>query len=227
MMFLNAIIFAALAAFLWFGLKAAWSSNKFLKWLIVLLALPIVVFIALVFSQVAFAQPADEDLENCVWRRTGEQMSKKTCDEFRAEVAADEAQKQRQELMHEEFKRDQAARAAAEEQEHKAVLENNKKVEAEKNARQAAEKREIDAYNRKARANQKASAAREQIVKGRCGADYKNPKIGMTIARAQDCVAKFRLTSELNRADGVISTYEAGNMYLHVMDGYIVSWGKY
>lgn len=214
-----------------FGLKAAWNSNKFAKWLIILLALPIVVFFVMVFSQMAAAQPADEDLENCIWARSGEKMSDKTCNAFRAEVAADVAAKERAAAESKRFKLDQAERAAAQEQENKAVLENNKRLEdewqAKKKADEAEDKRETQAYDRKERAAQKANATREQAIKDRCNADYKKPRIGMTIARAQDCVAKFRLTAELNRADGVVSTYEAGRTYLNVMDGHIVSWGKY
>ena len=54
-MFLNLILWAALAGFLWFGITAAWKSNKFAKWLIVLLALPILVFVGLLLSSMVFA----------------------------------------------------------------------------------------------------------------------------------------------------------------------------
>lgn len=45
---MQVIIFGALAGFLMFGLKAAWNSNKYAKWLIVVLAAPIVLFVGLV-----------------------------------------------------------------------------------------------------------------------------------------------------------------------------------
>lgn len=65
------------------------------------------------------------------------------------------------------------------------------------------------------------------IVKTRCGADYKAPRIGMSIARAQECVTPMQVTGQINRADGIVTTYRGGGgSYFHAMNGVIVSWSK-
>lgn len=192
----------------------------------------LVLVLSLSFSTIALA--SGEDIENCRWK-DGREMDPRDCATFRwvaeKEKASNNAQKNMAAQEHERYELQKLERESALEQERRAVLDNNKRLEqewlAEKKANEAENKREMDAYDRKERAAQKASAAREQVIKDRCGADYKKPRIGMTVARAQDCVAKFRLTAELNRADGIVSTYQAGSIYLNVMDGHIVSWGKY
>lgn len=73
----------------------------------------------------------------------------------------------------------------------------------------------------------RAYAAKQKPIKDKCGADYRQPKVGMTLARAQECVAKFAMTSQINRADGVVSTYSGRGMYLHVMGDKVIAWGKY
>lgn len=84
---------------------------------------------------------------------------------------------------------------------------------------EAIEKREADTARRTATA----------IAAGRakCGDDYKNPKIGMSIDRVRACVTPVKLKGQLNRADGVVSTFVGGSAYFHVMEGRIISWGKY
>lgn len=73
---MQVIIFGAVAGFLMFGLKAAWNSNKFAKWLIILLALPIVVFFVMVFSQMAFSAEPQTSCET-MSMETGELVFKK------------------------------------------------------------------------------------------------------------------------------------------------------
>lgn len=63
--------------------------------------------------------------------------------------------------------------------------------------------------------------------KAKCGDDYKNPHIGMPIDRVRACVTAVKMTAQLSRADGVVTTYEGGGAYFHIMDGRVVSWGKY
>lgn len=79
---------------------------------------------------------------------------------------------------------------------------------------------------------QEAAAARRTAIavaagRAKCGDDYKNPKIGMSIDRVRACVTQVKLKGQLNRADGVVSTFVGGNAYFHVMEGRIISWGKY
>lgn len=106
-------------------------------------------------------------------------------------------------------------------------LEEKKRLEAEGVARR---KKQYEAEAAEDERRERVAAKRQaQIVeekKAICGDDYGQAKIGMSLARAQQCVAKFKLSSEINRADGIISTYTAGAMYIHVMNGRIVSWGR-
>lgn len=180
-------------------------------------------------------KPIDEDLDNCRWVKTGESMSEKLCNEFRAEVAHDKAVAERQKLYLERQREDRKNEEATRELERQ---EKNKQLEndwaTEKKANEAANKKEIEAFEKKERAENKAAQLREKAaqskenaIKDKCGVDYKTPQIGMKISRANECVGKFRLSAQINRADGVVSTYEGNGMYLHVMDGHIVSWGKY
>lgn len=52
-MMINIIIFGAVIGFLWFGLKAAWNTNKTMRALILVLALPILAFAGLFVLQLA------------------------------------------------------------------------------------------------------------------------------------------------------------------------------
>ena len=76
-------------------------------------------------------------------------------------------------------------------------------------------------------ASDRKAAAVASDRKAKCGKDYKAPYIGMSIDRVKACVTTVKLTGQLTRADGVVSTYEGGNAYFHVMEGRIISWGKY
>lgn len=46
-MFINAILFGIVIAFLWFGLKVLWTKGRAVRWLVVVLSLPILAFIGL------------------------------------------------------------------------------------------------------------------------------------------------------------------------------------
>ncbi len=145
------------------------------------------------------------------WRdKKGDEMSARYTEEARARAAADR-----------ERRKEEAAQREAK------IAEDRRKREAENAAAIERTNKMLEANAREERAAQNAAAKREQEAKARCGDDYRQPKIGMSIARAQECVGKFRMTNQINRADGVISTYQGSGMYLHVMDNRVVSWGKY
>lgn len=184
--------------------------------------------IAVTFSSMCFANwnPADEDLENCRWR-DGRAMSEKNCTEFRAEVANEQAAQKRQ-AEYLEQSRLESAKREAEKAKQDAILEEQRRIRIEETKREhdAFIKSMQEGYERDRELERKALKA-ENEKKAKCGLDYKQPRIGMTLIRAQECVGKFRLSAQINRADGIVSTYEAGNMYLHVMSGNIVSWGRY
>lgn len=188
--------------------------------------------IAVLFSSASFAawSPADEDLENCYWR-DGHKMSEKNCTEFRTEVANErDVQKRNAEYL--EQSRIEQARDAAEKAKRQtaAEAEAHKKQQAETERLNEVSKRWFEAAEREEWAEREAAKAartRELEVKEKCGADYKSPQIGMTLSRAQQCVGKFKLKSQLNRVDGVISTYVNGYTYINVMNDRIISWQKF
>lgn len=120
-------------------------------------------------------------------------------------------------------------------QDARRVQEEEIRLQRVQRARDAAEKRAQEqareeavqlAAERADRADVKRQQATEHARKERCGADYKNPQIGMRIERVQDCIAPVKMTSQLNRADGVVSQYTYRGIWFSVMSGHVVAWGK-
>ena len=101
----------------------------------------------------------------------------------------------------------------------------NEKQKVETEARQAAYKRQSEADDRAYAATERKAVANAEARKVKCGADYKAPRIGMTVDRVNECVTVVKLKGQINRADGVVSTFIGGGAYFHAMDGKIVSWG--
>lgn len=103
-------------------------------------------------------------------------------------------------------------------------------AEAAFKARQAAEKaeqeRQEEAEARAERAEEKRRSARIAALKARCGGDYKNLRIGMPVERVQECISPVKLSSQINRADGVVSVYVFGDLWVTVMSGRVVAWGR-
>lgn len=92
------------------------------------------------------------------------------------------------------------------------------KAEQEAAASIAEARKQDEAYARKAK-------ARAATMKAACGNDYKKPRIGMTLGRIRQCISEVVLTAELNRADGVMSTYETSDARFYVTGGKLVAWG--
>ena len=111
----------------------------------------------------------------------------------------------------------------------KAEDQKQEREEQERIAAHAAEQERINKEMEAERvASEKAQAAFSAKLAARkkeCGADFETPRIGMTLERAKHCVGSLKLKGQINRPDGVVSTYWAGNIYVHVMSGKIVSWG--
>lgn len=178
---------------------------------------------------VAPALAAGEDLENCRYAN-GISIDPRVCAALRqvaARTAAQEASadarlttvRQRQEEQQEKQRAQEAERQAQADARAAEWREKEAARKAEMARQQAiADKREA--------AQEKAAAEKQAALKERCGRDYKNPTIGMSIDRAQECVARLRLTGQVNRTDGVVSIYEAGTLQAHVINGRIVAWGK-
>lgn len=172
---------------------------------------------------------AGEDLQRCLYNN-GRPMEGHVCEILRKDAqkkrAEAEVSRRQQAVRNEAYAKQQAEQAAAqaaERQERDAASLVRKQKEEE---RIAEFRREQDKRDRAEAAEQKAAMNKQALRKAECGADYQTIQIGMQISRAQKCVAPFKLKGQINRADGVVSTYVAGSTYAHVMDGKIVSWGK-
>ena len=180
--------------------------------------------LTLVLTCVAtLAHSMDENLANCR-HTTGINMPADECALF-----------QRLELKKEaDVARSQAAAAETKALEAKWQKERDDKTAQDKQAYAAslAEDREASAkraavFEAQGAAESRKSEALAATRKAACGKDYLNPQIGMAIERAQQCVGAFKVSAQLNKADGVVTTYRGNSTYLHVMSGRIVSWGRY
>lgn len=179
----------------------------------------------------AFA--AGEDLKRCLYNN-GRSMEHGVCDILRKNAAKKEAENksyQDRAVVQRALAAEQKAQTEAKQQE----LQRERDARfAEQRAKEQERAEESKAMALKAQQEQAqwekstARAASERVAKQKatCGDDYRAPRVGMTLTRAKECVADFKLKGQINRADGVVSTYMAGQTYLHVMDGKIVSWGK-
>ncbi|MDZ7920736.1 hypothetical protein [Rhodoferax sp.] len=184
--------------------------------------------VILFMTSAAFAAD-DINLETCTYK-DGTPFSAKACASLkrRAEQQAKEsaiaAEQQEQRLK---AKQDWL-RKNEEEERAKKLIEEKRNTEwlarhKESNAAALQAQNEQKEWEEKtAKAVEKRSAELRSV----CGDDYKNLQIGMTMNRAQQCVAPFKLVGQLNRADGVVSTYRSGSVYAHVMNGRVVSWSK-
>lgn len=116
-------------------------------------------------------------------------------------------------------------------EEQRRLREQREKEDAERQAKSQEEQRQYERdREREEREEQRQQAKLKADRAARmkqCGDDFGSPRIGMSLARAKECVGNFRLVSEVNRADGVVSTYRTGSMYIHVMGGRISAWGRY
>lgn len=175
------------------------------------------------------AVSANYDLERCVFTN-GAAMHPKACESLRKrerEIAANNersvAINARRKIEREKL---QAEQAEIYERQKLEAQEREQKRLAEIEERRLTIEGERREEERQYALQVKAAAERTAKKKSLCGEDYKAPRVGMTLSRAKECVADFKLKGQINRSDGVVSTYTAGQTYLHVMDGKIVSWGR-
>ncbi len=200
----------------------------------------LVLSVMLLANGIAVAERPGYDVDRCL-EKSGAPMHPIDCQILRKKRDEERASQERADRRLEES-RAYAARQAEEAARARAEIERENQAKAarwrdEHKAAEEASRREMDAYARKERAAQKIAAERaraaqkvvddrERVRRDECGADYRSPRIGMSLSRAQQCVGNFRLTAQLSRADGVISTYVGSGMYLNVMNGVVVSWGR-
>ncbi len=135
-----------------------------------------------------------------------------------------------QDLRRRQYQEEEAAyqKAKADEQAAKQAewAAARAKDQAETQARSAEFTRQGEQRERAQAAADRKAAVATASVKEKCGDDYKAPKIGMHLDRIKSCVTPLRLKAQLNRADGVVSTYTGGGAYFHIMNERLVSWGR-
>ena len=183
-------------------------------------------------TSTAIAQPSyyKHDLVNCRFDN-GIEMPQVECDANRKYFATEAAKKATQDsyTAQANAKYEAAQVVEREEQARKQARWAAERAQqrAEQEARESAYARQLETENRAQASSDRKAATATLDRKAKCGNDYKAPRIGMAIDRVKECVTAVKLTSQLNRADGIVNTYEGGNAYFHVMDGRVVSWGKY
>lgn len=142
------------------------------------------------------------------------------------------ARKQQQADLQRAMQQIERERATAEAEANAKKSLDNARAKVEHDARRAAEREAMLRAEAQVRAHEqeeeRAHRAAVTAAKTKCGADYKRPAIGMPIERVRQCVAEsIRVTGQLNRADGVVTTYTSNNgWFFQVMNGRIVAWGR-
>ena len=171
-----------------------------------------------------------EDLVKCI-SPDGTRIPATLCERYRQQEIAERKrlarfaeQDRQQQLVRDEERKQQETKSLEIRQQREKVDEEQRKEQA---ARQAKSEADYERYKREEAKQEKRAAENTRAKKERCGTDYGAPRIGMTIERAQDCVGNFKLVSQLNRADGVVSTYSSGRVHLHVMNGKVGAWERY
>ena len=170
-----------------------------------------------------------------------ERIKQRKDDERRADAEIRERyleKKAQRDAEYDEKMRLSVERAAQERRE--ADLAKQEKVEADKleqeqyllqwKADQAKKQAALNAAHaheeKRERSESKRRESVESEAKSRCGADYKTPRVGMTIDRVRACVGPVKVTGQVNRADGVATQYTYGSLWINVLHGYVISWGR-
>jgi len=189
-----------------------------------------------VFSELAQAESTDCERFN---KTTAEGLlDRKECEymaRYRAQKAMDEekarqdreAYRARQIAEQEARDKAQATLQAEQQAEQAEYLAKVKREEAEHARALKKRQAESDAEDRAYEAETQRRAKADSQRKATCGSDYLNPSIGMAISRAMQCVGTFKVVSQLNRTDGVVTTYRGTRTILHVMDGRVVAWNRF
>lgn len=121
----------------------------------------------------------------------------------------------------------EVSRFATETRDKHRAMDRMAKLRKEQAERDAQQEKEIEKQNEEQERQIAYEAKQEAARKRICGKDYKSVRVGMSFARIKQCTGTFRLTSQINRSDGVVSIYERNGGYVHVMDGRVVAWRAY
>lgn len=172
------------------------------------------------------AQAAGEDLVNCRWPN-GEAIDAKVCDLLRRldakDRAAAEVERQRQEQSRQRQEAE-AAEAAVRKAQDDAIYQAAAEREAQARAQRVAAAAKLEAQ---AAAEEREARRQDRVRRKVCGSDYANPQVGMHMARVRNCVGDVVLLGQVNRAEGVVSTYRSGRLLLTVHKDRIVAWSRH
>ena len=183
-----------------------------------------------VVSGTLLAQTGSNDIVNCKWR-DGREMDQENCDFFRRIKATDEAEGAAHEarlkamLDKQREERDSVEKASKEFQisELKRIQERDV-VDRQKRAANKAV--EDDRFAREEQKQQAKQAAIQSSLKSQCGDAYRRPSIGLSVEKFKLCVAPIREVGQLNRADGVVTTFQGSGYIVHAMSGRVIAWNR-
>lgn len=188
-----------------------------------------------------------EDLATCRWPN-GDEIKPQVCEYLRAAAARDQARADEERRVRAEERDRQAAQrdadakataearaaqqrdneqraaaaAAARASQADADRVTRARFEAEEQARKAAVEKVVQEAERQEAREQASMAARKKA----CGADFGQLRVGMSVERAQQCFAPFRLVGEMAMPGGNVATYRSGWALLTVRNGQIVSYQR-
>lgn len=186
----------------------------------------VAVAVAAALGAPATATARGEDLVNCRWQN-GMPLGQNVCASLRRAETEEREKKAREKEQLRQASEYEARRKEQEQAEKDRVLNIIRERDEQEAQIRTKEEAEYAKYKQEEARREQRSADQTKVKKERCGTDYGSPRIGMTIERAQDCVGNFKLVSQLNRVDGVVSTYRAGRIHLHVMNGKIGAWDRH
>jgi hypothetical protein len=170
------------------------------------------------------------DLVNCRFNN-GIEIPQVECEATRKYFAAEAAKKAEQDSYtakaNAAFEADKVAAREERARNEAQWAADRVKQRAEQEALEAGFAKQREAENRAQAAADRKAAVVTSDLKARCGNDYKKPYIGMTLARAQECVTPMKLEGQFSGPNGVVNTYRGGGGSLfQFIDGRIVHWHK-
>lgn len=193
-----------------------------------ILTRPSVAIALLVACSGCFSMTAS--LQRCLHEETGIPMDAEECQVYqRVELEKEERIRKEKAYLAEaqaRVDRDVAAERKAHEKDLKEAAEVRKAREEEIALRTAEVERESKALEAAQLADDKRARQREATRKSACGSSYLTPSVGMQLTQAKRCLTGLQLVGEINRADGVVTTYRSSQGTLHFMRGQLVAWLK-
>ncbi|MBQ1766859.1 MAG: hypothetical protein IIZ92_28695 [Aquincola sp.] len=176
------------------------------------------------------------DLDKCLYP-DGRPIPQDRCEAFKLQMTQRAEVAERNRAAAAQFAQQREARAEADRARQAAEDERRRQVAETAAAEQARRKAEneaaiartsawLDREERAEAARERKAASHQAAMKSACGDDYRAPRIGMHIRRAELCAGPLTLTGQINRRDGVLSTYSGPGLYVHVIDDTVVAWGR-